>query len=263
MREEEHVANERRKKVQRRNCSSSERSHSSSVRRRGGDEGDAGRDKGNRRREGEQQHADGAGDDDHSSAKQSVSSSRRGRGRRQGGKSQGEDDVDGGNGDAPFYGEEPGIKPANGKGRPNSDGGAAAEAEAEAEAEPVDPNGDLRSRWGRDEEAMYEPVGAREIQRQRNAKALKRHLREIAADWDDRINDLNTLRRGRVLRELKRFLRERIDFDAGPDEINRQVEVLLRRALDSNFEAFSNRNVGQVTVGTRCPRVSTITSTTV
>ena len=55
-----------------------------------------------------------------------------------------------------------------------------------------------------EENPIYEPVDAREIQRQRNARALKRHLQEIASDWDNRINDLNTLRRGKVLRELKK-----------------------------------------------------------
>ena len=45
-----------------------------------------------------------------------------------------------------------------------------------------------------------------------------------------------------MLKELKRYLRERIDFDnVQPEEINRQVEVLLRQALDSNFEALSNK----------------------
>ncbi len=96
------------------------------------------------------------------------------------------------------------------------------------------------------DQPLYEPVDAREIHRQRQARALRRHLREIASDWDDRINDLNTLRRGRVLRQLKRFLRERVDFDAPRNEINRQVGALLRRALDSNFEAFSDLNVGQM-----------------
>ncbi len=96
------------------------------------------------------------------------------------------------------------------------------------------------------EQQIYEPVNAKEIHRQQNERALKKHLREIAADWDSRINDLNTLRRGKVLKELKRYLRDQIDFDASPNEINKQVEVLLRRALDSNFEAFSNLNVGQM-----------------
>ncbi len=113
-------------------------------------------------------------------------------------------------------------------------------------AEPWNSVGEEEEDQDDGDQPLYEPVDAREIHRQRQARALRRHLREIASDWDDRINDLNTLRRGRVLRQLKRFLRERVDFDAPRNEINRQVGALLRRALDSNFEAFSDLNVGQM-----------------
>lgn len=112
---------------------------------------------------------------------------------------------------------------------------------------------DVNSKWdakeGKDFEKIYEPVHAKEIQKQRNQRLLKKHLRDLASDWDSRINDLNTLRRGQVLKDLKKYLREAIDFEnTQPDEINRQVEVLLRKALDSNFEALSNRNIGQMYV---------------
>ena len=40
-----------------------------------------------------------------------------------------------------------------------------------------------------------------------------------------------------------------VDLDNGsPEEIHKQVEVALREALDSNFEALSNVNIGQVYV---------------
>ena len=78
-------------------------------------------------------------------------------------------------------------------------------------------------------------------------KALKQHLRELANHWEHTIDDLNTLRRGQVLKELRRYLKEMVDLDNGsPEEIHKQVEVALREALDSNFEAISNVNIGQV-----------------
>ena len=50
-------------------------------------------------------------------------------------------------------------------------------------------------------------------------------------------------------KELKRYLRGNIDLDrARPEEIGRQVDDLLRRALDSNFEALSNLNLGHMYV---------------
>ena len=98
-------------------------------------------------------------------------------------------------------------------------------------------------------EEMYEPVNATEIRRQKNATALKKYLREFAADWDDRVNNLNTLRRGKVLQELKRHLRETIDLDnVKPEDLGRQVEVALREALDSSYEAISNVNIGHMYV---------------
>ena len=98
-------------------------------------------------------------------------------------------------------------------------------------------------------EKMYEPVDAHEIRRQRNKKALKQHLKELANVWEDTIDDLNTLRRGQVLKELRRYLKEIVDLDNGtPEDIHNQVEVALREALDSNFEALSNVNIGQVYV---------------
>ena len=45
------------------------------------------------------------------------------------------------------------------------------------------------------------------------------------------------------------YLKEMVDLDNGsPEEIHKQVEVALREALDSNFEALSNVNIGQVYV---------------
>ena len=54
---------------------------------------------------------------------------------------------------------------------------------------------------------LYEPVDAGEIRRQRNKKALKQHLRDLANHWENAIDDLNTLRRGQVLKELRRYLK--------------------------------------------------------
>ena len=96
---------------------------------------------------------------------------------------------------------------------------------------------------------MYEPVNAGEIRRQKNASALKKYLREFAADWDTRVNNLNTLRRGKVLKDLKKSLRETIDLDnVKPEELGKQVEVALREALDSSYEAISNVNIGHMYV---------------
>ena len=38
-------------------------------------------------------------------------------------------------------------------------------------------------RVGSEFECIYEPVGVKEIRRQKNARAMKKHLREMAADW--------------------------------------------------------------------------------
>ena len=96
---------------------------------------------------------------------------------------------------------------------------------------------------------MYEPVNAGEIRRQKNASALKKYLREFAADWDTRVNNLNTLRRGKVLKDLKKSLRETIDLDnVKPEDLGKQVEVALREALDSSYEAISNVNIGHMYV---------------
>ena len=99
------------------------------------------------------------------------------------------------------------------------------------------------------DEEIYRAVGVGEIQRQKNERVLRRHLRDLASDWNSRIDDLNTLRRTRVIKELKRFLRGNIDLDRSrPEEIGRQVDELLRTALDSNFEALSNLNLGHMYV---------------
>ena len=80
------------------------------------------------------------------------------------------------------------------------------------------------------EDQIYRAVGVGEIQRQKNERVLRRHLRDLASDWNSRIDDLNTLRRTRVIKELKRFLRGNIDLDRSrPEEIGRQggYSVLL------------------------------------
>ena len=50
------------------------------------------------------------------------------------------------------------------------------------------------------EAMIYRAVGVGEIQRQRNERVLRRHLRDLAPDWHSRIDDLNTLRRTRVIK---------------------------------------------------------------
>jgi hypothetical protein len=112
------------------------------------------------------------------------------------------------------------------------------------------PKFDETKSWSNGEfEQMYEPVNVSEIRRQKNATALKKYLREFAADWDGRVNDLNTFRRGRVLKELKKHLRETIDLDnVKPEDLSRKVQVALREALDSSFEALSNVNIGHMYV---------------
>jgi hypothetical protein len=74
---------------------------------------------------------------------------------------------------------------------------------------------------------MFEAVDADEIRRQRNSRALRRHLREIASDWDNEVNDLNTLRRNKVLRELHNYLKNTIDLvRVKPEEIGIQGSIL-------------------------------------
>ena len=134
-----------------------------------------------------------------------------------------------------------------------SDGGNLEEAsriETRAETRKSRNKSSKHSSWSNAEfTKMYEPVGVSEIRRQRNAKALKQYLQEFAADWDDRVHHLNTLRRGRVLKELKRNLRETIDLDKlKPEDLGDKVANALRQALDTSFEALSNVNIGRMYV---------------
>ena len=100
-----------------------------------------------------------------------------------------------------------------------------------------------------DFEKMFEAIDADEIKRQKNSRALRRHLKEIANDWDNEVNDLNTLRRNKVLKELHNYLKNTIDLvRVKPEEIGIQVEVALRQALDAHFETMSNLNLGQMYV---------------
>ena len=100
-----------------------------------------------------------------------------------------------------------------------------------------------------DFEKMFEAVDADEIKRQKNSRALRKHLKEIAHDWDNEVNDLNTLRRNKVLKELHNYLKNTIDLArVRPEEIGIQVEVALRQALDAHFETMSNLNLGQMYV---------------
>ncbi|QQP36038.1 Uncharacterized protein FKW44_021012 [Caligus rogercresseyi] len=86
-----------------------------------------------------------------------------------------------------------------------------------------------------------------EIRRIRNQRLLTKHLKELRLD--NTVNDLNTLRRSRVLKELQKYLKTQIDLDAlEPENFAQELNVALRRALDSNYEAFSNLNIGRVYV---------------
>ena len=67
--------------------------------------------------------------------------------------------------------------------------------------------------WSNSEfEKMFEAVDVDEIRRQKNARALRRHLKEISSDWDNEVNDLNTLRRNKVMKELHNYLKNTIDL---------------------------------------------------
>ena len=107
-----------------------------------------------------------------------------------------------------------------------------------------------KSNWSNTEfTKIYEPVTANEIRRQKNARALKQYLQEFASDWDDRVNHLNTLRRGRVLKELKRNLRETIDLEnVKPEDLGDKVVNALRQALDTSELILSNVHIGQMYV---------------
>jgi hypothetical protein len=71
---------------------------------------------------------------------------------------------------------------------------------------------------------MFEAVDVDEIRRQKNARALRRHLKEISSEWDNEVNDLNTLRRNKVMKELHSYLKNTIDLvKVKPEEIGIQV----------------------------------------
>ena len=108
----------------------------------------------------------------------------------------------------------------------------------------------MQDSWSNSEfEKMFEAVDVDEIRRQKNARALRRHLKEISSDWDNEVNDLNTLRRNKVMKELHTYLKNTIDLvKVKPEEIGMQVEVALRQALDAHFETMSNLNLGQMYV---------------
>jgi hypothetical protein len=75
-----------------------------------------------------------------------------------------------------------------------------------------------------DFEKMFEAVDVDEIRRQKNARALRRHLKEISSEWDNEVNDLNTLRRNKVMKELHSYLKNTIDLvKVKPEEIGIQV----------------------------------------
>jgi hypothetical protein len=106
--------------------------------------------------------------------------------------------------------------------------------------------GPLKDSGGNPEHEMFKAVDANEIRRQKNSEALRRHLREISSDWDNEVNDLNTLRRTKVLKELHNYLKNTIDLvKVRPEEIGIQVEVALQQALDAHFETI---NLGQMYV---------------
>jgi len=51
--------------------------------------------------------------------------------------------------------------------------------------------------------------------------------KEIAHDWDNEVNDLNTLRRNKVMKELHNYLKNTIDLvKVRPEEIGVQVPIL-------------------------------------
>ena len=113
------------------------------------------------------------------------------------------------------------------------------------------PENGVKGSWSNaDFQKIYEPVNVGEIRKQQNRRALKRYLKELAVEWDHAIDDLNTLRRGQVLKELRYYIKEAVNVDTAksPEDIGKQVEIALREALTSNFEAISNVNIGQMYV---------------
>lgn len=104
--------------------------------------------------------------------------------------------------------------------------------------------------WSNSEfEKIFEPVQADDIKRQRNSRALKKYLKEIAQEWDSEINDMNTLRRNKVLKQLNTYLKETIDLGKiQTGDLGLHIEVALRQALDAHFETMSNLNLGHMYV---------------
>lgn len=121
--------------------------------------------------------------------------------------------------------------------------------------DPADKSGKLIQRrsadsWSNSEfEKIFEPVQVDEIKRQRNSRALKRYLKGIASEWDNEINDMNTLRRNKVLKQLNSYLKENIDLGKiQTGDLGFHIEVALREALDAHFETMSNLNLGHMYV---------------
>eukprot|EP00090_Calanus_glacialis_P002241 TRINITY_DN11678_c0_g1_i2.p1 TRINITY_DN11678_c0_g1~~TRINITY_DN11678_c0_g1_i2.p1 ORF type:complete len:1609 (-),score=359.19 TRINITY_DN11678_c0_g1_i2:210-4781(-) len=104
--------------------------------------------------------------------------------------------------------------------------------------------------WTNDEFAMiYEPVSAEELKKQRQVRDLKRQLKTLSPEWDKTVDSINTMRRKKVLRQLKAVVTQNVDLDKiSEEDLGKHLDKALRQALDQNYEALSNLNLGAMYV---------------
>jgi len=104
--------------------------------------------------------------------------------------------------------------------------------------------------WTNDEFAMiYEPVSAEELRKQSQVRDLKRQLKTLSPEWDKTVDSINTMRRKKVLRQLKAVVTQNVDLDKiSEEDLGKHLDKALRQALDQNYEALSNLNLGAMYV---------------
>lgn len=84
------------------------------------------------------------------------------------------------------------------------------------------------------------------LMKQKNSKELEKYLGKVTIEWNDALSAMTTLRRNKVLHQLNNSFGNLETMH--PVELGKQIEIVLREALDSDFETMSKLNLGQVYV---------------
>lgn len=96
---------------------------------------------------------------------------------------------------------------------------------------------------------LYEPVSATELKKQHQVKELKKQLQNLSPEWDKTVESISTMRRKKVLRQLKAVVTHNVDLDnISEEELGKHLDKALRQALDMNYEALSHLNLGAMYV---------------